>query len=165
MNGHFTAEQISACAWETDGPAAGHLASCPACRAQAEELRQTLAAFGATVRSQAEREEWHWTRPRARSRERRLTEHPTPRWAWIPAGVMAILLLAVLLLSRAPRMPAPITSDVADNDLLIEVQDDAQREFPSALAPVILINDERNEILSSKVQPAAFPQPEGHSNE
>ena len=160
MDGHLTGEQIHEFVVEGKGESARHLESCDACRAQAEELAGTLAAFGAAVRGEAEREEWHWTRQRALIRERLLTERPpTPRWAWIPAGgVLAALLLAVtLLLSRAPRTPAPITSDVADNSLLMEVQSDTQREYPAALAPVILINNERNEILTTNVQPADFP--------
>ncbi len=163
MDGHLTGEQISTFVLEGNGEAARHVEQCPACRAQAEELAGTLAGFGAAVRAEAEREEWHWTRQRAMIRERLLTEkRPTPRWAWVPAGgVLAALLLAVaLLLSRAPRTPAPITSDIADNSLLMEVQSDTQREYPAALAPVILINNERNEILSTDVQPADF-QPEG----
>ena len=159
MNGHLTGEQISTFVLEGNGEAARHIEHCSECRARAEELGATLCGFGAAVRAEAEREEWHWTRQRALIRERLLTEkRPTPRWAWIPAwGALAALLLAVaLLLSRAPRTPAPITSDVADNNLLMEVQSDTQREYPTALAPVILINNERNEILTTDVQPAAF---------
>ena len=159
MEGHLTGEQISKIVVEGNGESARHLESCEGCRAQAEELAGALAGFGAAVRGQGEREEWHWTRQRALIRERLMTEKPaTPRWAWIPAGgVVAALLLAVaLLLSRGPRTPAPITSDVADNNLLMEVQSDTQREDPAALAPVILINNERNEILTTTVEPAVL---------
>ena len=166
MNGHLSGEQISASLLETDPTAAQHLRDCPACRAQAEELQATLAGFRGAVHSAAEREEWYWTRQRAYIRERAVTEGHGLRAAWTPLTTLALLLLAIALLMRAPHTPPAANTDVADNQLLNEVNSDVQREFPSALAPAILINDERNDILTMQTGvPAELVQQEHHRNE
>ena len=166
MNGHLSGEQISACVLDMDEEAAHHLRDCSACRTQAEELRETLAGFRTAVHSAAEREEWFWTRQRAYIRERALTEGHGRRWAWTPLTTLALLLLAVIMLTRAPHTPQAINTDVADNQLLNEVDNDVQREFPSALAPAILINDERNDILTMQTaEPAELVQREHQRNE
>ena len=53
------------------------------------------------------------------------------------------------LCAPCPGTPATHSED-ADNALLQAVQGDLNREVPQALAPAVLIAEERNEILSKK---------------
>jgi hypothetical protein len=65
---------------------------------------------------------------------------------------MAMVLITAILLTRTPNPPQNEATEDADKALLQEVQGDLAREVPEALAPAILIAEERNEILTNKEQ-------------
>jgi hypothetical protein len=64
---------------------------------------------------------------------------------------MVMVLIAATLLTRTPNPPQNYLSEDADNALLKAVQGDLSREVPQALAPAVLIAQERNEILTNQV--------------
>jgi len=64
---------------------------------------------------------------------------------------MVMVLITAIFLTRPPNPPQNKATEDADKVLLQEVQRDLGREFPEALAPAVLIAQERNEILSNKV--------------
>ena len=69
-------------------------------------------------------------------------------WGWMVA--MVAVLIAAILLARTPNVPKNYPSEDADNALLQAVQGDLNRDVPQALAPAVLIAEERNEILSKR---------------
>ena len=75
---------------------------------------------------------------------------------------MVMVLIAALFLTRTPNPPQNSATEDADNALLQEVQGDLAREVPRALAPAVLIAEERNAILTKKAdllfRSAAFPK-------
>jgi hypothetical protein len=70
-------------------------------------------------------------------------------WAWLVAMVM--VLITAIFLIRTPKTLRNYPSDAADNALLNEIQGDLSREVPQALAPAVLIAEERNAILMNSV--------------
>ena len=63
---------------------------------------------------------------------------------------MALVLITAIFLTRTPNPPQNKATEDADKVLLQEVQRDLAREVPEALAPAVLIAEERNEILTNK---------------
>jgi hypothetical protein len=63
---------------------------------------------------------------------------------------MAMVLIAAIFLTRTPNPLQNTTTEDTDKVLLQEVQGDLAREVPEALAPAVLIAQERNEILTSQ---------------
>jgi hypothetical protein len=127
-----------------------HLEICRACSVAAEELRSTISRFSDSIHATAQRDNSFW-----REQQLAISEHASARdwyplhWAWVAA--MAMVLITAIFLTRPPNPPQNKATEDADKVLLQEVQRDLGREFPEALAPAVLIAQERNEILSNKV--------------
>jgi len=137
----------------TDQAILRHLETCPACTAEVQEFRNTLSSFREAVHATTEQQ------LRLRKDKILAAEPATARdwyplhWGWVLA--MVVVLITAIFLARAPNAPHNYAGDDADNALLQAVQGDLDREVPQALAPAVLIAEERNQILTSEdAQPA-----------
>jgi hypothetical protein len=151
VNNHLSEDQITD--WmlgARDNFVSRHLETCHACFVAAEELRSTISCFRDSIHATAQRDNSFW-----REQQLAISEHASARdwyplhWAWVVA--MAMVLITAIFLTRPPNPPQNKATEDADKVLLQEVQRDLGREFPEALAPAVLIAQERNEILSNKV--------------
>ena len=151
MTSHLSEDQITECVLGTnDELVLRHLETCAACSREAEELRSTLAGFREAVRAAGRRDLSFWKNQQLAVRERLSTQDWYPvHWAWVVA--MVVVLITAMLLTRTPSVPNNYVSDDADNALLQAVQGDLNRDVPQALAPAVLIAEERNEILANQV--------------
>jgi hypothetical protein len=126
-----------------------HLEICRACSVAAEELRSTISRFSDSIHATAQRDNSFW-----REQQLAISEHASARdWYplhWACAAAMAMVLITAIFLTRTPNPPQNKATEDADKVLLQEVQRDLGREFPEALAPAVLIAEERNEILTNK---------------
>ena len=151
MNSHLSEDQITE--WVVgagDESILRHLESCQACSAEAEELRSTLSSFRDAIHATAQREQALWRNQHLAFRERVSAREWYPlHWAWVVA--MVVVLIMAIFLTRTPTPPKNYATDDADNALLQAVQGDLSRDVPQALAPAVLIAEERNEILTNKV--------------
>jgi hypothetical protein len=152
VNNHLSEDQIAEWVLGTrDDFASRHLETCRACSVEVKELRSTISCFRDSIHAAAERDDSYW-----RKRQHAITEHASARdwyplhWAWVAAMVM--VLVAALFLTRTPSPLQNKATEDADKVLLQEVQGDLAREVPEALAPAVLIAEERNEILTNKEQ-------------
>jgi hypothetical protein len=64
---------------------------------------------------------------------------------------MIMVLITAIFLVHTPNSPRNLATEDVDKALLQEVQGDLGREVPQALAPAVLIAEERNEILTNEV--------------
>jgi anti-sigma factor RsiW len=151
VNNHLSEDQITEWVLGTrDECVRRHLESCDACSVEAEELRRAISSFRDSVHATAQSDESFW-----RNQQLALCERVSARdwyplhWAWAVAMVM--VLITAIFLTRRPNTPPNHPSEDADNALLQEVQGDLGRQVPRALAPAVLIAEERNEILTNKV--------------
>jgi hypothetical protein len=113
-------------------------------------LEDAVSSFRQSIHAAARREEPFWSKERIAIGERLAASRPVPFLRWIPVTVMAAIVFAALLVIHAPRPPQPPAKDDGGEALLLEVQRDVRREVPAALAPAVLIAEERNEILAGK---------------
>jgi hypothetical protein len=125
-----------------------HLEMCRACSVEAEELRRTISSFRDSIHATAQRDLSFWRNTQLAFRER-VSGWYALHWAWAVAIVM--VLITAIFLTRPANIPQNNPSEDADKALLQEVQGDLFREVPQALAPAVLIAEERNEILTNKV--------------
>ena len=150
VNNHLSEDQIAE--WvlgESDEHASRHLETCAACSREAEELRSALAGFRDAVHATAQRDPTFWRNQQFAVRERLSAQDWYPlHWGWVVA--MVAVLITAILLARTPNVPKNSGSEDADNALLQAVQGDLNRNVPQALAPAVLIAEERREILSKK---------------
>jgi len=150
VNSHLSEDQITE--WVLGSGDEGvlrHLETCHICALQAEGLRSTLAGFRAAVHATAQRDPNLWRNQQLAFKQRVLAQDWYPlRWAWDAA--MVVVLITAIFLTRAPNGPKNCSSEDADNALLQAVQGDLSREVPQALAPAVLIAEERNEILANR---------------
>jgi hypothetical protein len=127
-----------------------HLETCKVCSGEAEELLRSISSFRDSIHAAAEREQSFWRNQQLALRERLSARDWYPlHWAW--AAAMVMVLIVAIFLTRTPNTPRNYASEDADKALLQEVQGDLTREVPQALAPAVLIAEERNEILTNKV--------------
>ena len=152
MNNHLSEDQVTEWMLGTrDDFVSRHLAACHACSVEAEELRSTISSFRDSLHAAAQRDQSFW-----RSQQLAIRQEVSARgwyplhWAWVAAMVM--VLITAIFLTRVPNPPQNIATEDADRALLQEVQGDLGREVPQALAPAVLIAEERNEILTSQVR-------------
>ena len=152
MNNHLTEDQITEWMLGTrDDFVSRHLETCHACSAAAEELRSTISCFRDSIHANAQRDDSFWREQQLAIRERVSAKGWYPlHWAW--AAAMAMVLIAALFMTRTPNPPQNKAREDADKALLQAVQGDLAREIPEALAPAVLIAEERNEILTNKEQ-------------
>jgi hypothetical protein len=151
MSDHLSQEQITG--WMLgmhDGVASQHLETCVGCRAEVDDLKDAVSRFRESIHAAARREEPFLRRQRIAIGDRLAVSRPIRFLRWIPVTVVAAIVFALLVLTRAPRAPQHPAKDDGDEALLLEVQQDVRREFPLALAPAVLIAEERNEILAGK---------------
>ena len=150
MNSHLSDDQITEWVLGTsDEPVLRHLETCHACSAEAEELRSTISSFHDAVHATAQGDQSFWRNQQLAFRERVSANDWYPlHWAWLVAMVM--VLITAIFLTRTPNVPQNYSSEDADDALLKVIQGDLSRGVPQALAPAVLIAQERNEILASK---------------
>ena len=153
MNDHLSQEQVAG--WMLgmhDDVVSQHLRICAGCRAEVEELEDAVSRFRQSIHAAARREEPFWSKERIAIGERLAASRPVPFLRWIPVMVMAAVVFIAVLVMRAPRTPPPPAKDDAGEALLLEVQRTVRREYPEALAPAVLIAEERNEILTGETK-------------
>ena len=150
MNNHLSEDQIIGWALGArDEYVLDHLKACTACAREAEALRSAVAGFRDAVHTAARRDTGFWKNQQLAVSERLSTRDWYPlHWAWVVT--MVAVLVAAILLTRAPNLPKNYSSDEADNALLQAVQGDLSRGVPQALDPAVLIAEERNEILAEQ---------------
>lgn len=151
MNNHLSDDHITEWMLGTrDDLVSRHLATCHACSVAVEELRSTISCFRDSIHATAQRDNSF-----CREQQLAIREHISARdwyplhWAWAVAMVM--VLITAIFLTHTPNTPQNYATEDADKALLQEVQGDLGREVPQALAPAVLIAQERNEILTNKV--------------
>jgi anti-sigma factor RsiW len=128
-----------------------HLAACGACRAAADRLRAGIAAFATGARTAADRDAPFWNRQRIAIRNRLPESRRTPLLRWAAAAALALVLAATLLPRWAPQSRQQAHQDVADEVLLQQIQNDVEQDVPAALAPAVLISQERSAAESASV--------------
>lgn len=151
MNAHLSEDQVTEFMLGTsDEVARRHLETCGACCLEVEELRRAVCDFRDSVHAAAERDQNFWSRQQIELRSQiSASDWSFLHWVWVAAMVM--VLIAAIFLAR-PRNLAPLSAtEDADKALLQQVQGDLGRDVPQALAPAVLIAEERNGILTNKV--------------
>lgn len=158
MNAHLSDDQVTE--WILGNyreDVSRHLEACDACRVEVVELRGTLSHFRDTVRATSRGDDTFW-REQLFAVRRRL---PSGRWraplGWIWATAATAVLVAATLLMRPSKPPQVSSARDADEDLMDAVQIDVGREYPAALAPAVLIAEERNKILDSEEDHKSHP--------
>ncbi len=151
MNKHLSGDQITDWLLGTRDECVGrHLEACDACSSEGEELRSTLSSFRDSLHAAAQHDQSFWRNQQFTIRERIFAKDWYPmHWAWAVAMIM--VLITAVFLTRSPNSSQKCSSEDADKALLQEVQGDLAREVPEALAPAVLIAQERNEILAQNV--------------
>lgn len=151
MNNHLSRDQVTEWVSGTNEESVRfHLDACAVCRLEVERLQTTLSGFRDSVHALAQRDDSFWRRQQLAIRKRLSEKSWFPPASWVWAAAMIVVLVAGFLLMRTERIPRYGTTDAADEILLQEVQGDMAREYPEALAPAVLIAEERNEILNRK---------------
>ena len=152
MNNHLSDDQFTDWVLGTrDESVLRHLETCEACLAEAEELRRSIARFRDSVHVIAQRDQRYWQNQQLKILGQVSARDWYPlHWAW--ALAMVVVLIVAIFLTRTPNTPQNYPSEDADKALLQEVQGDLGREVPQALAPAVLIAEERNEILNKRRQ-------------
>jgi hypothetical protein len=153
MKAHLSDEELAewlrGCAVEAES----HLRECADCRAEAEALRAAIRVGRQWVGTRAERNQVFWMRQQRLIRER--IEHRPP--GFLPRGLVlataAVVLCVMLFLTRSPRPTVPAGNDDADNVLLQQVESEVAQDYPSALAPAVLLSQERSAALSAGTAP------------
>jgi hypothetical protein len=150
MNAHFNEQQFGELVLGTsNAEIAEHIETCDVCRAEAEGVRTAISAHRELAQQAAERDEIFWARQRLAIRQRLARHRFVPHVRWVATAAMVLVVSVALLLTRTPQPVQPATNDAADDVLLQQVQSDLGRDYPAALAPAVLIDEERNSVLSA----------------
>jgi hypothetical protein len=151
MNNHLSQDQITEWVSGTQEESVRHhLEGCELCGAEVEGLQKTFSCFRDTVHAMAQQDDGYWRRQQFTLRKRLAVGHWFSPGYWVWATALLVVLVTSLLLMRTPTIPRYGTTEADDEILLQQVQGDVSREFPEALAPAVLIAEERNEILGRK---------------
>ena len=139
---HLNDEQIAAAVMEQDAATGAHLRECRECAAKVENLQAMLKDFGGFVNANAERRNTFWWRQRAAA-DAPQRAVPHIRWAAAVAALAIAIGVPLTLVHRAgdttqqaTNPPAAQQKTISDEALLSEVQNDVQREYADAFAPV-----------------------------
>jgi hypothetical protein len=151
VNDHLSEDQITQWVLGTrDEYVLRHLESCEVCSREVEGLGNATTSFRDSIRAAAQRDRSFWQSQQLAIRERLSARDWYPlHWAWVAAMIM--VLIAAIFLTHPPKAPQNSASEDADNALLQEVQSDLGRDVPQALAPAVLIAEERDGILTNRV--------------
>jgi len=156
MSTHLNEHQFGDLILGTSNTAtAGHIEVCDVCRAEAETVRLAISRYRESVRQSAERDEIFWVRQRLAIKQRRARLHCAPYIRWFATAAMVLVVSTAFLVTRTPRPAQLANTDEADNVLLQGVQSDVERDYPAALAPAVLIDEERNSVLSASAEPSS----------
>lgn len=111
-----------------------------------KDLKQPLRAWSESANQQAERDEWFWTRQRARIAARAKASYPqrVPTLAW--AGIAATVAVGVALMvpgdkSTHPnvtpvhKQSAQVEAQMSDHELMQQLQETMNDNLPDALQP------------------------------
>jgi hypothetical protein len=137
-----------------------HLANCPDCQSERNDLEGALRRFSAEVRGETSRPAAFWDMQAARIDEaRRSRVAPSLAARALSAGAMAAVLALAMLQGGSKGRPAASPSEtVSDQELLVEVERAVGGGTPLALEPAALMMEENsNRTLpnhsASKEQP------------
>ncbi len=149
MTEHLTDEQMAEWLAGGSGDAAAqqHLAECRECSDEMSLMRSGVAGFAALVHEEAQRRPLRQVAvPAAR------TARHTPALVW--AAALALLVVATWMFRWTPTAPQPsaIAQASGEDTLLLEIQEDLNREVPDALAPALVLTAERNRIIGQEAR-------------
>jgi hypothetical protein len=132
-----------------------HLAECPACRAQVDDLHSTVKGFGQAMKETADSHHVQFSGGQIRTlAAQRSRSHSTSNsWLrWMSVPVLGALILAAVTFLPQRQSVLTNAADAADEALLLKVNSAVSRDAITALAPATLINVERNQKLSATTQ-------------
>ena len=104
---------------------------------------ESLRMFRESVRASAERPAFFWTRQRNTILARINKPAPSAKFralVWAPAAL--VVFLCLFLLVENSKAPPPDLAAGSDQILLIEVERALNQDYPEALAPAAVFNDE-----------------------
>jgi hypothetical protein len=149
MNAHLNEQQFGELILGTGHEEiARHIEACDLCRAEADSVRTAISACRQLANNTAARDEIFWARQRLAVRQRLARPRFVPHVRWVATAAMVLVVSAAFLLTR-PQPVQRANDDAADDVLLQQVQSDIERDYPAALAPAVLIDEERNSALSA----------------
>ena len=153
MNAHLNEQQFGELVLGTgNAEIAKHIGMCDECRVEAEGVRTAISDCRESAQQAAEHDEIFWARQRLAIRQRLARNRFIPHVRWVAMAAMVLVVSAALLLTRSPQPVQQANNDAADDVLLQQVQSDIERNYPTALAPAVLINEERNSALSASAK-------------
>ena len=130
-----------------------------------QALRPTLEALPDWARASTERPEEFWQKQRGAVWSRiALDRHPHDRMVRRPlvlawSALAAMVLLAGLLLDRAPVAPPPKAQVDPDHELLMAVERAVHNDGPAALDPAALLAEEMVQDLPAAHSPIRKKEP------
>ena len=149
MNAHLNEQQFGELILGTGNEEiARHIEACDLCRVEADSVRTAISAHRELANNTTARDEIFWARQRRAIRQRLARPRFVPHVRWVAAAAMVLVVSAAFLLTR-PQPVQRANDDAADDVLLQQVQSDIERNYPAALAPAVLIDEERNSALSA----------------
>jgi hypothetical protein len=150
MNSHLNEEQFTEWLLGTDDrEIAQHLAACDACRSEGEQLSNAIAGCRQSAHQAAERDDVFWARQRFAIRSRLLRYRFVPYIRWAAVVVMLLVVFAAFMLTRSPQPAQQAKNELSDDAVLQQVENSLDRSYPTALAPAVLIDQERSRALAS----------------
>jgi predicted anti-sigma-YlaC factor YlaD len=151
MTSHLNDEQMTDWLLGTAGEdIVQHLASCEGCRAEASGMQTAIAEYARSTRAQAEvrRLQPVAAASRLSAAQAANRRHWLPtRLSWVASFALLALAAILLMTAPSPQMPTAARQD-ADDALLMEIQQQLERDVPEALAPAAVLTAERNRVIA-----------------